>query len=231
MAIGFASPASLALANNLIWPSSGTIGHLILLSGALYTGTFTVNASTDVITTASAHNLVTGARVRLTTAGALPALSAGSLSTSTDYFAIVTGSTTLQLATTQAFAISGTPVLNFTDTGSGTHTITEQRPTTSDPLAVLIGKELSHASYTRRAISGATAQVVAGIGQQAATAVSYTPSGTDMIYRQSLFLMGGNSTIGNTTGTLSFLATESTDITISVGSTKVILVTPRIQAS
>jgi hypothetical protein len=40
--------------------------------------------------------------------------------------------------------------MNFTDTGTGTLTLSEQRPTVSDPVTVLINKELRHADYVRQ---------------------------------------------------------------------------------
>jgi hypothetical protein len=226
MATAIASPAALIAANNAIWAASGTLGYLILLKPDLFSGAGTVNATTDVITTAAAHGLVTGSRVQLSTAGIYPALSSGAIASGTDYYAIVTGSTTLKLATTLALATAGTAI-NFTDTGTGTLTLSEQRPTVSDPVAVLINKELGHADYVRQAVTGATAQAVGEVAQQPAIATSYSPVATNMIYRQVLFLGGATSVIGNTTGTAVYLATETADITITPGAPKVILTTLR----
>lgn len=220
-----ANSAALIAANNAIWASSGTLGYLILLKPDLFSGTATVNASTDVITTA-AHGLTTGSRVQLTTTGVFPTLSSGAISSGVDYYAIVASSTTLKLATTLANALASTAI-NFTDAGSGTLTLSEQRPNQTDPIAVLIGKELSHASYTRRAITGATAEAVGSVAQQPAIVATYTPSGTAMAYRQLLFLMGATSTIGNTTGTGFFLQTETSDVTIAPGSSKIVATTLR----
>lgn len=93
--------------------------------------TFTADASTDVITTASNYSpdredpdapddeVVLGRAVTLTTTGTLPA----GLALSTTYFLIsVNGITTFKLATTYALAAAGTAV-DITDTGTGTHTM------------------------------------------------------------------------------------------------------------
>lgn len=84
--------------------------------GNFYTdiGTFTVDASTNVITTSGAHGLSVGHRVRFRSATALP----GGLSLDTYYYVLtVPSSTTLTVSAT-----SGGAVVDITDTGSGTHT-------------------------------------------------------------------------------------------------------------
>lgn len=84
------------------------------------TFTFTADAGTDVITTSAPHGLVTGDGPAATrnVGGALP----GGLAAITDYWAIVTGATTLKLATSSANALAGTAI-NITDAGTGTHTL------------------------------------------------------------------------------------------------------------
>jgi hypothetical protein len=82
------------------------------------TFTFTADAGTDELTTSAPHGLVTGdgpVAVR-NDGGALP----DPLAAVTDYFAIVTGASTLQLATSSANALSGTEI-NLIDAGTGTH--------------------------------------------------------------------------------------------------------------
>lgn len=83
------------------------------------TQTFTANTTTDRLTTSTAHGLSVNDIVRLTTTGTLPA----PLAASTDYVVVaVPTSTTLQLATT----VGGT-VINITTTGTGTHSLQQQR--------------------------------------------------------------------------------------------------------
>jgi len=85
--------------------------------------TFTADASSDLCTwTSTANipsNLLTGTRVRLTTSTTLP----GGLATATDYYFVRVSDTTFKLATSYANAIAGT-VINITDAGTGTHTVT-----------------------------------------------------------------------------------------------------------
>lgn len=85
--------------------------------------TFTADASTDICTYSSTanipSNILLGTRVRLTTSGVLP----GGLATATDYYVVKVSDSTFKLATSYANAIAGT-VINITDAGTGTHTVT-----------------------------------------------------------------------------------------------------------
>ena len=72
-------------------------------------------AATDTFTSTNPHGLVTGNRVRLT------ALTGGAgLATSTNYYAIVTGTTTFKFATTLANAKAGTAIDVTTDSSAQT---------------------------------------------------------------------------------------------------------------
>lgn len=93
---------------------------------APFSYTVTANASTDILT--ALGNITRGTDtysgiykvVQFTTTGTLPA----PLATSTNYYIAGTiTASTFQVATTLANAISGT-VINITDTGTGTHTVT-----------------------------------------------------------------------------------------------------------
>lgn len=77
-----------------------------------------VSAANDTITE-TAHGLVTGDAITLSTTGTLP----DPLATSTTYYVIRDDADTFKLATTAANATAGTQI-NITDTGSGTHTLT-----------------------------------------------------------------------------------------------------------
>lgn len=85
--------------------------------------TVTANASTDLLT-ATDHGLAVGSRVQFTTTGTLPA----GLSTSTDYYVIDRTGDTFQVSATL-----GGSTVNITDTGSGTHTVTQQNETSYYP--------------------------------------------------------------------------------------------------
>jgi predicted secreted protein len=86
--------------------------------------TATVVSGTDVWTTGSAHGWQTGQRIKATSAGTFPTTSPATALISGG-FAYVgrTGASTLKLYPTSADAIAGTSAIDFTSTGSGTHTL------------------------------------------------------------------------------------------------------------
>lgn len=78
-----------------------------------------VNTGTDTLT-AVAHGLLTGDRCRVrNVGGALPT----GLTGATDVFAIRTDADNFKLATSNANALAGTPVIDITGAGSGTNTV------------------------------------------------------------------------------------------------------------
>lgn len=88
---------------------------------ALYTSTFTADASSDRITVNTTEELYTGALVQVSNAGgALPA----PLAAATDYFIIEISATVKKLATSLDNAMTGTAI-DITNAGTGTHTITK----------------------------------------------------------------------------------------------------------
>lgn len=86
-------------------------------------------AATDIVTTATPHGLATGdGPFRLTSTGSLPA----GLALTTDYWLIVTGASTLKLASSFADARAVVPVpVDITGTGTGTHTLSDTADTES----------------------------------------------------------------------------------------------------
>lgn len=90
--------------------------------------TFTVDASTDVVTTGSAHGLtvggVTGPYQVSNSGGGLPA----PLATVTNYWFTATGASTGKLSTSLALALAGT-YINITTAGTGTQTISDTADT------------------------------------------------------------------------------------------------------
>lgn len=81
--------------------------------------TFTAVAGTDVCTAASTIMTATGTEVEFSSTTTLPA----GLSASTTYYLIYQSATTFKVATSLANALAGT-VVDVTDTGTGTHTVT-----------------------------------------------------------------------------------------------------------
>lgn len=223
MSNGKLSPAGLAAVADLIWPDATSLGYLILLRGDLFTGTFTVDASSDELTCSGPHGMVTGSRFRVTTDGILPS-PAVALLTTTDYYAIRISSTVLQLALSLADANSGIAV-NFLDAGTGTHTLTEQRLTELDPIAVLIAKEVDHGEYYRREVTSiGTANPVGLQGEKNPISQNYSVGSGSYSFRHVLFLRGATSTTGDTTGTIAQMTTESDDVTVEPGSGKIVTV-------
>lgn len=109
------------------WPATKQFGNVypktnywksITHTGGTGTGTFTADASTDVITHA-ASTYGPFCKVQLTTTTTLP----GGLAAATDYWVIYQSGTTAKLASSLANAVAGTAI-NITDAGTGTHTMT-----------------------------------------------------------------------------------------------------------
>jgi plastocyanin len=131
-------------------PNTGTIGYIALISPTVHTSTVTLDSGTGLLTTPTAHNFVTGCRIRLTNSGgALPGVSSGAaIVNSVDYFVAMnsgTSSTTFRLARTLTDAQAGT-LITWANNGTGTHTVTEQLLNGSlanpDPLSVVLSKEM-----------------------------------------------------------------------------------------
>lgn len=228
------SPNGLTTICDTLFANTGTVGYVALIKPDLSTNiTFTANASTDLMTTASAHGLVTGERIRVAvTGGSLPT----PLVANTDYYVIVVSTTTFRLATTQANALAGSPVaIDLTDAGSGTLTFNEQELNKDDPLAVLLAKELTHPSWSARAALTdlGAATVVSGNGEKPPKAIAVqNTSGTALSYKHVLFLFGAGvtATIGSTpTGSYTrYLATETTTQTINTNETKSLVFKMRV---
>lgn len=211
---------------DLYLPATGDIGYWCLLNDTFTTALgFTVDAGADELTTVSDHNLVTGTRVRFTVSGVgavLPSVSGiteATLLPSKDYYAISTGSDTLQVANTQADALANSPI-NITSSGSGTFELTEQPLVVSDPVEVLLNHELSafvHLDYARYlwTASGAAANAAKPTltWAQIVSASRLIP----LTYRYKLLMKGGTSTIGDVTGEKSYLVTEQARVTVPIG--------------
>lgn len=100
------------------------------LSAATVLGTVTITIASPGVVTKTAHGLVTGDTITLTTTGALPT----GLSVATTYWVIRVDANTFKLATSLANAQAGTAITT-TGTQSGTHTAT--RPQFNDQFQVL----------------------------------------------------------------------------------------------
>jgi hypothetical protein len=101
--------------------------------------TFTAVAATDVITTSADHGLVNDDTVVLTTTGTLPA----GLALLTTYYVLATpAADTLTLA-----AVADGTIINITNTGSGTHTLTSVTSVTVNDTELNLGSVTSFVEY------------------------------------------------------------------------------------
>lgn len=92
-----------------------------------------VNATANTLTK-TAHGLITGTSVQVTTTGGLPA----GISGSTDYFVVYVDANTFKLSDTKPHALAGTDIIDITTQGTGNHTFT---PTT---LSISIQPQISN---------------------------------------------------------------------------------------
>lgn len=203
-----------------LYPSSGTIGYALLLSGTLVNTVCTINTSTDVLTTSNPNpGYKDASRIRLTTDGTFPTVASGDpIDNATDYYIYKVDADEFKLCRTQADALAGSNFIDFTSTGSGSLTVNEQTLNVNDPLTVLVNKELSHPEYTRFTI----ADIGSATGGQKTVVYAIAVISETMTFRHKLVILGGSSTIGDTTGTKDHLFTESVDKVTNTGQTATI---------
>jgi hypothetical protein len=201
------SSDSLIAHHNAAFANTGTYGYLTLLKGDVATGlSYTANATTNALTTATAHGMVTGSRLRLV-GGTLPS----PLLVNTDYFAIVSSPTVLSIATTLANAIANSPI-DLSDAGSGALTLTEQALTASDPLSVLVNKEISHPSWAARTLIENLGAATAVLGVAEKPLQTFSVNNTSLIavlsYQHYLFIesaIAAAGTLGNVPSGVGFI--------------------------
>lgn len=181
---------------DLMVPSTGTIGHLTLIDNTLLENAqFSVNASTDTLTFVLATKLVTGSRIRITATTTIP----GGLLSSTDYYAIFVSTTAIKLASTLANAIGNVPI-NIADPGSGILQAFEQELSASDSLSAIVAHEIISAAYpTRREVANlGSSTIVSGDAEKNPWVTVITNStSTDIVFGYKLIVFGGTSAIGN----------------------------------
>jgi hypothetical protein len=196
------TPQDLTYTADSVYPIGGLIGYLILLSGRLLIGgAASINTVTNTITTTSPHGLATGSRVRF--GGALPIDLVGTQ----DYFAVVAGADTFQVAQNLANAQALPPVVIDLTIATSALLVNEQLLLASDPTNVLINKELPAANgYQRLAIANLAPAVITS-----STTADHPPltlsiiniGAADMTHRYEVVAKGGTATVGDTTGILS----------------------------
>jgi hypothetical protein len=212
---------SLISKSNSSYPSTGNWAYMTLLKGSLTTGLdYTVSSITNELTTTAAHGLVTGSRIRLV-GGVIPT----PLLANTDYYAIVVSATVLTLAATAVDAVAGFSI-DLTDAGSGTSTISEQSLLPTDPLSVLVNKEISHPSWPTRMLVedlGAAANV-AGMAVKSKSLSLVNDGTTVMSFQYLLFVEGGTAALGSLAGTGFVLESLAGVQNIAAGAARTVLV-------
>lgn len=155
-----------------------------------------VNVATDEITVPDNTSLQTGAKLQLTTTGALPT----GLALATDYYVIRVSNTVIKLASSLSNAVNGT-VINITAQGSGTNTATVSY--TNHSLGAVGGEE-THALTESELAShdhgklpnGYSGGTVANPGQY--LGIQWRdPAGTGVTGGPSTNKAGGNSAHNN----------------------------------
>lgn len=197
------------------FPAAGDWGYMTLLKGNLTTGLgYTVNVGTNELTTATAHGLVTGSRIRFV-GGTLPT----PLLANTDYYAIVSSTTIFIVSATL-----GGSAIDLIDAGAGALTLTEQVLTAADSLAVLVNKEISHPSWTGRTLINnlGAAVVASGAAEKPTKTLSVANNdATALSYQHYLFIestAGSTANLGDVpVGAGFILSSESAIQTIGVG--------------
>lgn len=109
-------------------------GVLDGLSYSLASTTYTANATTNELTASTPHGAVTGAGpLRLFNSGGAPP---APLAVATDYYAIVTGASTMKVARSRSDALSGR-FIGLTSAGTGTNSVATLNATSPAPLTVV----------------------------------------------------------------------------------------------
>lgn len=204
------TPQDLTYTADSVYPPYSAIGYLILLSGDLLLGEpGTINPAANTITTASAHGLATGSRIRF--GGVLPI---GLLGTQ-DYFAVLAGTNTFRVAQSLADAQALPPVV-IDLTIATALLINEQLLLASDATNVLVNKELPAMNgYQRLAIANLVPAVVTSstTADHPPITLSITNTGAvEMTHRYEVVAKGGIATVGSTAGILSIdLVTHPVD--------------------
>jgi hypothetical protein len=207
---------------DILIPPTGTFGYICLIDNVLTSVTYTVDSATNVLTTASDHKLVTGSRVRSSVSGGVQP---NPLSGSTDYYAIVTGSATLKLATTLADALASTEI-DLTDAGTGTLTLNEQSFADGDPLNVLINHEFDNGAFPDYARFEYLDPGVASAGSKFKVVTqNVTGTNPNITFKYVVVIKGGISTVRDITGDLYRLVILDSSVTATSGSSKQIQVT------
>lgn len=112
----------------------------------------------DKTITKTAHGLISGTEVRMTTATTLPS---GITGATTDYYVVYVDANTIKLSDSKAHALAGTNIVDFVDQGTGNHTLTVTT------LSISIQPQVSNDPDTVGWISYGSATAATGAGNVA----------------------------------------------------------------
>jgi hypothetical protein len=205
-----------------LYPTFGSYGYAALLDADLNLNLgYSVDITSDLLTTITPHGLVTGTRVRSTATVAQPGISpSGTLSSTVDYFVRVVSTTELELYSTLNDATNATNQINFTGTGTGTLELNEQALNAEDPIEVLVNHELDHPDYTRFELESMNpAFASAGEGRKNSDLWTMTANTTSPAWEflYVLIIKNGSSAIGDTNGSIDNLDARPSLISIPPG--------------
>ena len=147
----------------------GVYLRLAPMTAGTATVNFTVNTTTDVLTTSSAHGYTTGDPVTVASTTTLPA----PLVATGHYYARSTGASTLTLHPLDTDAINDTNRINITSVGSGTHNISNNR-TLAGKYDKLKASDLANGGYIRLGTSPT--------GLVTCNATTWGPAGVSFYY-------------------------------------------------
>jgi hypothetical protein len=218
-----ATPQDLTYTADFVYPPGAAIGYLILLSGDLLLGEpGAIDPATDTIITTSAHGLAVGSRIRF--GGVLPIDLLGTQ----DYFAVPTGVDTFQAARNLADAQALPPVVIDLTIASAL-LVNEQLLVASDPINVLINKELPAANgYQRLLIDNLAPAAVTSptTADHPIVNLAITAGSSEMLHRYEVVSIGGTSTVGDVTGITALnVLTYPVDLSTAPAQTRIFEIT------
>lgn len=203
----------------------GDTFRVILIADSRSAYAFTVNASSDVLTTSSNHDYNAGTtRVQFSSTGSLPA-STPQIVPATDYIVdTVPGANTLTVKTVDGTAI------NFTGAGTGTHTITDVAPgAKTNSTAEWVRKEVPDydglaGRPTWTPIAASIDETTGVVTIQNSTSIDNSAGTGGISFNMGLLIKGGSASRGDITGEVSDYHDFEVTQLIAAGSTASIFI-------
>lgn len=177
--------------------SSSDTWHVALLEYQQLVLTATINTTTDVLTTASAHDFLDGTRVQLSSTGLLPT-STPQVLPNTDYFVDSPSGSTLALLDSSGVGI------NFSSAGTGILTIADQAPNEFDSLEEFLRHETDYEGLTTRPVwdppATSTISALGKVSKSATLNLDNALGASPCVFNIALLIQNGSATPGSTSG-------------------------------